>query len=142
MAAETELKSSAEHAAYLKALSHPLRLQILREMNRGVTSPKEIANKLAESLGVVSYHVRVLAEAGVVELARTTARRGAIQHHYKLRDNASVSGSVSLSAERADRLAGELRKVVDRARRDAAKEANGGGGDVEVTVLVHRVALT
>ena len=123
-------------------MAHPMRARILASLDGRELSPVELARELEASLGVVSYHVRVLAEAGVVELARTTARRGAIQHHYKLRDNASVSGSVSLSAERADRLAGELRKVVDRARRDAAKEANGGGGDVEVTVLVHRVALT
>jgi DNA-binding transcriptional ArsR family regulator len=79
----TELKSTAEHAAYLKALSHPLRMQILHEMNRGVTSPKEIADKLGESLGVVSYHVRTLEELGCIELADTKFRRGAVQHFYR-----------------------------------------------------------
>ena len=90
---------------------------------------------------MVSYHVRVLADAEVVELARTTARRGAIQHHYRLADGGAVSGSVALSPERADRLATDLRKLVDRARKDASKAAE-AAGDVEVTVLVHRVALT
>ena len=52
-----------------------------------------------------------------------------------------MSGSVALSAERADRLARDLRAVVDRARRDAEK-ATAGSADVEVTVLVHRSALT
>jgi DNA-binding transcriptional ArsR family regulator len=122
-------------------MAHPMRARILAALDGRELSPVELARELDASLGVVSYHVRVLADADVVELARTTARRGAIQHHYKLRDNAAVSGSVSLSAERAEKLAGELRKVVDRARREAAKAAE-GGGDVEVTVLVHRVALT
>jgi DNA-binding transcriptional ArsR family regulator len=124
-----------------RAMAHPMRARILAALDGRELSPVEMARDLEASLGVVSYHVRVLADAGVVELARTTARRGAIQHHYRLRDNAAVSGSVSLSKERADRLAGELRKVVDKARREAAK-ATEGGGDVEVTVLVHRVALT
>ena len=125
-----------------RAMAHPMRARILAALDGGrELSPVELARDLDASLGVISYHVRVLADAEVVELSRTTARRGAIQHHYKLRDGAAVSGSVSLSAERADRLAGELRKVVDRARRDAAK-ADANSGDVEVTVLVHRVALS
>lgn len=83
MPSQSELKSNAEHSAYLKALSHPLRMQILHEMNRGITSPKEIADKLGESLGVVSYHVRTLEELGCIELAETKFRRGAVQHFYR-----------------------------------------------------------
>jgi DNA-binding transcriptional ArsR family regulator len=124
-----------------RAMAHPMRARILAALDGRELSPVELARELDASLGVISYHVRVLADAGVVELARTTARRGAIQHHYRLRDGAAVSGSVSLSAERADKLAGDLRKVVDKARREAAKAAE-DGGDVEVTVLVHRVALS
>ncbi len=121
-------------------MAHPMRARILAALDGRELSPVELAKELDATLGVVSYHVRVLAEAGVVELARTSARRGAIQHHYRLRESGSVTGSVALSAERADRLAGELREVVDRARRDAATE-DAQTGDVEVTVLVHRVAL-
>ena len=122
-----------------RAMAHPLRARILAALDGQELSPVELAKRLGASLGVVSYHVRVLADAGVVELSRTSARRGAIQHHYRLRDGAAVSGSVSLTEKDADRLAGELREVIDRARRDAKPAA---GGDVEVTVLVHRVALT
>jgi DNA-binding transcriptional ArsR family regulator len=118
-------------------MAHPMRGRILAALDGRELSPVELARARDASLGVVSYHVRVLAEAGVVELARTTARRGAIQHHYRLAEDSAVSGSVALSAASADRLAGELRAVVDRARRDAAED----GRDVEVTVLVHRVAL-
>ena len=121
-----------------RAMAHPLRARILALLDGGgERSPVELARELDAPLGVVSYHVRVLADAGLVELARTSARRGAIQHHYKLRDGNAVSGSVALSAERADRLADELRSVVDRARREAGR----GSPDVEVTVLVHRAAL-
>ena len=120
-----------------RAMAHPMRGRILAALDGRELSPVELARELGATLGVVSYHVRVLAEAGVVELARTTARRGAIQHHYRLSEHGAVSGSVALTAERADRLAGELRAVVDRARREAKRE----DGDIEVTVLVHRVAL-
>jgi DNA-binding transcriptional ArsR family regulator len=124
-----------------RAMAHPIRARILASLDGRELSPVELSRELETSLGVVSYHVRVLADAGVVELARTPARRGAIQHHYRLVDGGAVSGSVSLSEERADRLATDLRKLVDRARKDAAKNAD-GSGDVEVTVLVHRVAVT
>jgi DNA-binding transcriptional ArsR family regulator len=122
-----------------RAMAHPMRGRILAALDGRELSPVELARELGASLGVTSYHVRVLADAGVVELARTTARRGAIQHHYRLRDTAAVSGSVALSEAAADRLAGELRKVIDRARREAKKVPD---GDIEVTVLVHRVALS
>ncbi|HEX2087554.1 MAG TPA: helix-turn-helix domain-containing protein [Solirubrobacteraceae bacterium] len=124
-----------------RAMAHPMRARILAALAERERSPVELAKELGASLGVVSYHVRVLADAGAVELARTTARRGAIQHHYRLRDEGAVSGSVALSAERADRLASELRTVVDKARRDAAR-GSAARADVEVTVLVHRVALS
>ena len=123
-----------------RALAHPIRARIVAVLGDGELSPVELAKELGLSLGVVSYHVRMLADAGVIELARTTSRRGAIQHHYRLREPGAVTGSVALTAERADRLAGELREVVDRARREAAKAAE-EAGDVEVTVLVHRVAI-
>ena len=120
-------------------MAHPMRGRILAALDGRELSPVELAREMGASLGVVSYHVRVLADAGVVELARTSARRGAIQHHYRLRDAGAVSGSLALSEADADRLGRELRKVIDRARRDARKKP---GGDVEVTVLVHRVALS
>lgn len=83
MRTEIDRKSSAEHAGYLKALSHPLRMQILHELNCGVASPKEIANRLGEPIGMISYHVRTLEELGCIELAETKFRRGAVQHFYR-----------------------------------------------------------
>ena len=122
-----------------RAMAHPMRGRILAALDGQELSPVELARELDASLGVVSYHVRVLAEAGAVELARTTARRGAIQHHYRLSATGAVTGSLLLSKASAARLDGELRKVIDRARRDAKTSED---ADVEVTVLVHRVAVS
>ena len=122
-------------------MAHPMRGRILAALDGRELSPVELAKELGASLGVVSYHVRVLADAGVVELSRTTARRGAIQHHYRLTDAGAVSGSLALTEEAADRLDGELRKVIDRARRESRKAAGAADEGIEVTVLVHRVAL-
>ena len=66
------------------ALSHPLRRRILREMADGAArSPGELANLLERPLSNVSYHVRVLADCGVMTLVGTKPARGSVQHFYR-----------------------------------------------------------
>jgi DNA-binding transcriptional ArsR family regulator len=66
-----------------KALSHPMRAEILAILNDQVASPNEIAGMLDERLPNVSYHVRALHDLGTIELVRTAQRRGAIEHYYR-----------------------------------------------------------
>ena len=66
----------------MTALAHPLRLEILRRLTEPA-SPTQLAEELAQPLGNVSYHVRILAKAGLLELDRTEARRGALMHVYR-----------------------------------------------------------
>ncbi|HEV3228275.1 MAG TPA: winged helix-turn-helix domain-containing protein [Solirubrobacteraceae bacterium] len=67
----------------VKALAHPLRVRILAVLQTKTASPSEIAEELSMPLGNVSYHVRVLADFGLIKLVRRTPRRGAIEHHYE-----------------------------------------------------------
>jgi DNA-binding transcriptional ArsR family regulator len=67
----------------MKALSHPLRQRILQALNRRVASPAELSEELDESLGNVSYHVKILAELDAIELVRTAPVRGALEHFYR-----------------------------------------------------------
>lgn len=64
-------------------MAHPLRMQILMLLDQRVASPNEIAKELSEPLGNVSYHVRTLADFGLVKLVRKRPRRGAIEHFYR-----------------------------------------------------------
>ena len=67
-----------------KALSHRLRVQILRRLEEaGEASPKELAQALGEPVGNISYHVCILRELDCVELVRTEPRRGALAHFYR-----------------------------------------------------------
>jgi len=68
------------------ALGNPLRRQILRQLIAadGETSPRELADELHQPLSKLSYHVRVLAECGTLELVRTRRIRGSTQHFYRL----------------------------------------------------------
>lgn len=74
-------------ARVVKALGHPTRVRILRAMrHRKLASPVELSHELDMPLGAVGYHVRRLEALGFIELARRTQRRGAIEHHYRVRD--------------------------------------------------------
>jgi DNA-binding transcriptional ArsR family regulator len=74
-----------------KALAHPLRVAILAVLEERTASPSEIATELDASLGVVSYHVRMLARYGLVKLVETRPRRGALEHYYRAEDRPVIS---------------------------------------------------
>jgi DNA-binding transcriptional ArsR family regulator len=68
----------------LTALGHPLRRRVLRELvTNGTASPRDLSTILSEPLSNVSYHVRVLANRGALELVRTRQVRGSTQHFYR-----------------------------------------------------------
>lgn len=68
----------------LAALGHPTRRRILKAMAPDEeVSPRELSRDFDLPLSMVSYHVRVLAECGALELVRTAQVRGATQHFYR-----------------------------------------------------------
>jgi DNA-binding transcriptional ArsR family regulator len=67
----------------VKALAHPLRLRILGVLDERMASPSELAEELNAPLGNVSYHVRILASLGLIQLVKETPRRGSVEHHYQ-----------------------------------------------------------
>jgi DNA-binding transcriptional ArsR family regulator len=87
----------------MTALSHPLRLKILTRASERV-SPKQLADELREPIGNVSYHVRTLAEAGLLELVATEPRRGAVEHFYRTSRTAR---------SKVKKAAGTLHEVAD-----------------------------
>jgi DNA-binding transcriptional ArsR family regulator len=55
-------------ASRWKAMSHPLRREMLQYLGQhGSATATTIGTALGESTGVTSYHLRVLADAGVIE---------------------------------------------------------------------------
>jgi DNA-binding transcriptional ArsR family regulator len=82
---------------YAKALTHPLRVEILARLDiaaksngkhdgerPGAYSPSELTALVGAPLGNVSYHVRELAKAGLIKPAgRPAQRRGALEHFYR-----------------------------------------------------------
>jgi DNA-binding transcriptional ArsR family regulator/tetrahydromethanopterin S-methyltransferase subunit G len=89
----------------VKAMAHPLRVQILGILEQRVASPRELADELEAPLGNVSYHVRTLSSLGLIKLVKKTPRRGAIEHYYEARGRAVVT----------DRAWAEVPDIVKRA---------------------------
>ena len=115
-----------------RALAHPLRVRLLGELTAREASPVELARQLDERLGAVSYHVRVLADAGLIELSSRTFTRGAVQHHYRAKDLGVVSERLVLPEAEAEALLAEIRALLE------AASARADGEGVEVTAVFHR----
>lgn len=68
-----------------RALSHPLRVRILTQMNTPIRrmSPIQFSEKTGEPLGTTSYHFRVLDRCGCIRVVEEVQRRGATEHVYE-----------------------------------------------------------
>lgn len=67
----------------LRAISHPLRLDIQCILFNRVASPNEIAKELGEQIGTITHHIDVLKDEGIIKLVDSKQRRGATEHFYR-----------------------------------------------------------
>ena len=75
-----------------KAMTHPLRNQILAELNKEAMSPSQFSRRHEMSLPTVSYHFRVLEKANCVELVCERPVRGSVEHFYRATKKALFDG--------------------------------------------------
>jgi DNA-binding transcriptional ArsR family regulator len=71
-----------DEAAYLRAVAHPLRHRILAMLGERSSTPARLAAALGAKVNVVAYHVRRLAELGLVDLIEVRRGRGGLEHVY------------------------------------------------------------
>jgi DNA-binding transcriptional ArsR family regulator len=83
LATKAQRRAAAQNR--LKAMSHETRAKALRILTERTASPAEIAREIGEKVENVSYHVKKMAEWGVVKPVgeRKAHGAGAIQHFYK-----------------------------------------------------------
>jgi DNA-binding transcriptional ArsR family regulator len=111
-----------------KALSHPLRQEILRHLSSsGPATSTTLAEALGESTGTTSYHLRVLADAGVIEEVpeQTNGRERwwrtfPTDHREPDYDSLSDEDRAALDKWRAAQIPGEL-ALVNRFIRDVRR---------------------
>jgi DNA-binding transcriptional ArsR family regulator len=84
-------KSTGVDQKLVKALAHPLRVEILTILNERMASPNELSKELDEGLSQVSYHVKVLKDFDCIEMVKTEPRRGAVEHYYRATSRAFLT---------------------------------------------------
>ncbi len=86
-----------------KALSHPLRTEIIAILSDTCASPSEMADMLGEELSNVSYHTKVLWELDCVEIVEQEHVRGSVRTRYR------ATLKMLLTSEYWDRLSLPIR---------------------------------
>ena len=115
---KSDIERGATHgildARVVKALGHPVRVQALTILNERIASPNEISKELDQSVGHVSYHIKVLKECECIELVDTAPRRGAMEHYYRATSRAflDVSNWAAVPASVRPGLSGSLMQTV------------------------------
>lgn len=87
---QREASSRSLDQRIIKALAHPLRVEILAILNDRMASPNELSQELKEGLSQVSYHIKVLKDYSMIEMVKTAPRRGAVEHYYRASEKVFV----------------------------------------------------
>ncbi|MGN6215682.1 MAG: helix-turn-helix domain-containing protein [Solirubrobacterales bacterium] len=139
----------------VKALSHPVRVEILEALQGRVASPGELSEEIDESLGVIAYHAKTLLKCGCLELVRSEPRRGAIEHFFGLVGRSSPEGGeepprrepgINSATFEVDETGWkEVRRILDRASRlvagAQARSAERLAGARGISIVVGLAAL-
>src|SRR5215207_8597579 len=91
----TRTTAPMDYQRIAEAFVHPIKLRILalmagppparapaEDLPEPGWSPHSLYVAVGEPLGNVSYHVRQLQKAGLIQLTATRQRRGALEHYY------------------------------------------------------------
>lgn len=111
-----------------KAMSHPLRREMLRQLGEhGPATSTTLAEALGQNTGTTSYHLRILADAGVIEEVPEQAnarerwwRTFPVDLREPDYDSLSPADRAALDEWRATQVPGEL-ALVNRFIRDVRK---------------------
>jgi DNA-binding transcriptional ArsR family regulator len=88
-----ERKQGRADQELVRALSHPIRLEILQALEGRIASPAELSQEIDQRPGVVSYHAATLLRCGCLELVHSRGRRGAIENFFALTPRLLIGGS-------------------------------------------------
>jgi len=79
----------------LKALAHPLRGEVLQRLSEGPRSAKELADQMGQTSARLTYHLKILSAAGLIEVAETRRAHANQERVWRLAiENFSVATSL------------------------------------------------
>lgn len=77
----------------VRALAHPVRVEILQALHGRVASPAELSREIGQRPAVVSYHASTLLRCGCLELVHTRAQQGGVENFFTLTPRSLLSGA-------------------------------------------------
>jgi DNA-binding transcriptional ArsR family regulator len=83
MSLPAEVPDAERHRAHLRALAHPLRLRILSLLTAAPMTAAEVARELGANHANVSYHLRQLHRAGIIDIAGEEKISGGVAKRYR-----------------------------------------------------------
>lgn len=121
-----------DDAAAAHAALSPLRLQLLQALDEPA-SASELGSRLALSRQKVGYHLRVLEEHGLIELAEERQRRGFVERRFRrcgtpvlspdlVEPDASLSPADAMSAQAVVAAAADAVRAIGSLTRAAAAD--------------------
>jgi len=125
---KSKKKSTGVDQRLVKALAHPLRVEILTILNERMASPNELSKELEEGLSQVSYHVKVLKDFECIEMVKTETRRGAVEHYYRATERAYLTDR-DWRALPASMKSGVSSSAVEMVIEDVVASLKGGAFD-------------
>ncbi|GGS34346.1 ArsR/SmtB family transcription factor [Actinokineospora fastidiosa] len=105
----------------MRALAHPLRVRILTLLTDSAMSAAEVARELGGTQANVSYHLRKLFDAGLLDMVEEVPIRGGVAKRYRHRPHRS--------RPHRDRA-----MLTELTRRSALRAAHGTASDAELWV--------
>jgi predicted ArsR family transcriptional regulator len=112
----------------LRAMAHPLRLQILSLTTGAALSAAELAEELGIAHAAASYHARQLAEAGLLQIVedeaeRTGPGRPPVRYRYDYRGGGHLDRSTGAEALWAATAQDMQRRIRARTRHHVGADA-------------------
>jgi DNA-binding transcriptional ArsR family regulator len=104
-----------------RALAHPMRIQILAELNKRIESPSGFSTRFGEKVQNVSYHFRALQKYGCIEEVESRPVRGSLEHFYRATKRVLFDGKAwndlppSIKAQASGRAVGDFLEAVSAA---------------------------
>lgn len=125
--------------ARLRAQAHPLRLRILSLLTGAALSAAELARELEVSQALASYHLRQLADVGLVELAEERSHRGGRERRYRHRVEPPGEGpSAGVRVPEDESRVLFIEAIVEELRRRGSQRTAGPHGlTVDAELWVH-----
>jgi predicted transcriptional regulator len=108
----------------LKALTDPLRQELLDRFSNEPMTTKQVANVLGQKPHKLYHHVEVLEQAGLIRLVRTRQNRGTVEKYYEaVARRFTVDHQLLSASSQANQAVGEIQAMLVNALQTSLVEA-------------------